>query len=46
MVLKRAMLVDALVAAVHDSHDNISPTAALAVGYELIKMVDILKQRR
>jgi len=37
VVVKRAMLVDALLAAVHDLQDDISPTAALAVGYELIQ---------
>jgi hypothetical protein len=36
-LVKRAMLVDAVVAAVHDLHDDISATAALAVGTELIQ---------
>lgn len=36
-VVKRAMLVDALVAAVRDLRDNISSTAALAVSAELIQ---------
>jgi len=36
-VVKRAMLIDEAVAAVHDLHDNISATAALALGTELIQ---------
>ena len=35
--VKRAMLIDAAVAAVHDLHDDIGPTTALAVGTELIQ---------
>lgn len=35
--VKRAMLIDAAVAAVHDLHDDISPAAALAIGNELIE---------
>jgi hypothetical protein len=35
--VKRAMLIDEAVAAVHDLHDDISATAALAVGTELVQ---------
>jgi hypothetical protein len=37
VIAKRAMLIDAAVSAVHDLHDNISATAAFALGSELIE---------
>ena len=36
-VVKRAMLIDAAVATIHDLNNEISPTTALAIGYELIQ---------